>query len=219
LLLDLHGELAGGGEDEDDGPVAGLEEGLGVDVDDGGQGVGEGLPGTGLGDADHVAALEGHGPALALDGGGALEADGLELLEHVGGEGGLLEGLDRLWDAVPGDGDLVLGAEPQHVGVGAGGDGGVLLVEVLLEAGQLAQVPLGAAEVAAEVAHAVAADGGAAAVAAAAVTSGAVAAAAAVTSGAVAAAAAVRAVAAASAGGGAVAAAGGAVAAAGAPPP
>jgi hypothetical protein len=43
FLLDLDGKFTGGSEDEDDGAITGGKEGLGVDVNDSGQTVREGL--------------------------------------------------------------------------------------------------------------------------------------------------------------------------------
>lgn len=83
LELDLHRELPRRGEDERDGPVAGREDGLGVDVDDPREDVGKSLPGARLGDADQVAPEERHGPPLRLDGRRRREAGFAELLKDV----------------------------------------------------------------------------------------------------------------------------------------
>jgi len=52
----------------------GLKVGLGANVDQGGEDVGEGLAGAGFRDADHVLAQQGHRPSLALNGSGLLES-------------------------------------------------------------------------------------------------------------------------------------------------
>nr|BFF16960.1 hypothetical protein GCM10025730_04810 [Promicromonospora thailandica] len=67
---DLHGELAGGGQDEG----LDLAQG-GVDGGEEGEAEGGGLAGSGLGDAGDVAACEELGDGARLDGGGGDEAE------------------------------------------------------------------------------------------------------------------------------------------------
>ena len=67
ILLDLEGQLPGGGEDE--GPDT-LGPAGGQPLEDGG-GKGAGLAGTGLGAAQHVPARQSGGDGLFLDGRGA----------------------------------------------------------------------------------------------------------------------------------------------------
>ena len=98
LGLGLDRELSGGGEDEDDGSVSGREEGLGVDVDHGGEGERDRLSGSSLGDGDHVSSREGHRPSLALDGSRGRESHGVDLGHDVVGETGLVEVGHRLGD-------------------------------------------------------------------------------------------------------------------------
>ena len=134
--LNLDSEFTSGGEDKDDGTVTGREERLGVDVDDRGKTVGEGLSGTGLGNTSDVATRESHGPALALNGGRVGKALGLDLVDHVARETSLVEGLNGLGDVLALDGNLVSLAECVDFFLGALGDGGCLLVEGLLELGE-----------------------------------------------------------------------------------
>jgi hypothetical protein len=110
LLLDLDGELTGRSEDEDDGSVSGGEEGLGVDVDHGGEGEGDGLSGSSGRDGDEITSGEGHGPRLALNGGGGGEAGALDLGHNVVGEVGLSERVDGLGDVASEDLDLLFTA-------------------------------------------------------------------------------------------------------------
>lgn len=157
LLLDLDGQLTGGSKDEDDGTVTGCEERLGVDVDDGGETVTKCLSGTSLGNTDNVATREGHGPTLRLNGSGLSEASGLDLVHDVSGETSLVEGLDRPGDVGTGEGHGVVGTELVDIGLGARSDGGVLLVESLLELGEGVDVVVLLLEAGTELAHPVAA--------------------------------------------------------------
>ena len=93
LLEDLVGELAGGSKHEDDGPVAGVDPAaLGENVEVAREEEAEGLARARLGDADHVAALEGRGPRLGLDDGGGGEAGGADARHNLWGYRGLFEG-------------------------------------------------------------------------------------------------------------------------------
>ena len=83
LLLNLDSKLTSGRENEDDGAIAGGEERLSVDVNDGRKTVGQRLSGTGLGNTNNVATRESHGPTLSLDSGGLGETLGLDLVHHV----------------------------------------------------------------------------------------------------------------------------------------
>ena len=102
-------------------------------MDDGRKRVGQRLARAGLGDADHVLAHQGHGPPLALDRRGLLEARFDDLLVKVRREVGLGERRDRLGHTGAGHFDFValvkvadfIGRARRHVRV--------LLVKVLLE--------------------------------------------------------------------------------------
>ncbi|GJC80973.1 hypothetical protein ColLi_03810 [Colletotrichum liriopes] len=142
LLLNLDRELTGGSEDQDNRAVAGGQQRLGVDVNNGGQAVGEGLSGTRLGNTDNVATGKSHGPALGLNGGRSREALGLDLVHDISGESSLVEGLDGLGDIVASNGDLVLATEGLDLSRAAVGDLLVLLVERLLEFGHRVEVCL-----------------------------------------------------------------------------
>jgi hypothetical protein len=140
-LLNLDSQLTGRGEDKDDRTIAGSEERLSVDVNDGGKAVGESLSGTSFGNTDDIATGKGHGPTLGLNGGRSRETLSLDLIHNVTRETSLVEGLDRLGDVVTEDGNRVVGAELVNLGRRAVGDAGVLLVEGLLELGKSAHVP------------------------------------------------------------------------------
>ncbi|KAI3481231.1 hypothetical protein L1887_56447 [Cichorium endivia] len=157
LDLDLVGELTRGGQDEGDGTIAGLEEGLSVDVNHGGEGKADGLTRTGLGDGDEVATAERHGPGLRLDGRRLREAHLLDFGKDVVREASLVERGDGLGDVLTLDGHLLGGAVVLHLAVGAGGDARIFDVEVLLEVDKVDAVPVDSTEVGTEVAHAVSA--------------------------------------------------------------
>ncbi|GKT73889.1 hypothetical protein ColTof4_06311 [Colletotrichum tofieldiae] len=142
LLLNLDRELTGGSEDQDNRAVAGGQQRLGVDVNNGGQAVGEGLSGTRLGNTDNVATGKSHGPALGLNGSRSGEALGLDLVHDISGESSLVEGLDGLGDIVASNGDLVLATEGLDLSRAAVGDLLVLLVERLFEFGHRVEVCL-----------------------------------------------------------------------------
>lgn len=142
FLLNLDGQLAGRGENKDDRTIAGSEERLSVDVNDGGKAVGERLSRTGLGNTDDIATGEGHGPTLGLNGGRSREALSLDLIHNVARETSLVESLNGLGNIVAEDGNRMIGAELVDLGSRAVGNVGVLLVEGLLELGESAQVPL-----------------------------------------------------------------------------
>lgn len=126
LLLDLDGELTSGSDDEDDRSVSGGKEGLGVDVNHGGEGKGDGLSGSSGRDGDEVTSRESHGPRLHLNGRGSGETGALDLGHDVRGESHLVERLDGLGDALSEDLDLLGGAELGDLALGAGDDARVL---------------------------------------------------------------------------------------------
>lgn len=134
--LDLNRQLTGGGKDEDNGSVTRGEQRLGVDVDDSGQTVGQGLSGTSLGNTDNITTREGHRPTLRLNGGGAIEALGLDLAQDVLREASLVEGLNGARDVLALDSHLLALAELVDFALGASSNIGVLLVEGLLELGK-----------------------------------------------------------------------------------
>ena len=140
LSLDLDRKLTGGGKDEDDGAITGREQRLGIDVDDSGETVTQGLSGTSLSDTDDIATGECHGPALRLDSGGALKALLLDFAQHILREASLIEGLDGTRNVSSLHRTLVLLAEFIHIALAAVGDIGVFLVERLLELGKGVQV-------------------------------------------------------------------------------
>ncbi|KAI6773718.1 hypothetical protein HG531_000567 [Fusarium graminearum] len=140
LFLDLDSKLTSRSEDKNNGAVTGGEERLGVDVNDGGKAVGEGLSGTSLGNTNDIATGESHGPTLRLDGGGSRETLSLDLIHNISGEASLVEGLDRLGNVRASNGHLVLAAESLNIGIRSGFNVGVLLVERLLELGKAVDI-------------------------------------------------------------------------------
>ena len=153
FLLNLDSQLTSGCEDQDNGAVAGSKEGLGVDVDDGREAVGQGLARAGLGDTDNIASRERHGPALRLNGSRRGETLGLHLVHDVAREASLVEGLDGLRNVVTGNGDGVIATELLDLGRRAAADVGMLLVERLLKLGKRVQVPVLLLQAGAEVGH------------------------------------------------------------------
>jgi len=81
LLVDLLGQLAGGGHDDAVDGVRGVGA-FGQFVEDG-QHVGGGLAGARLCHGDEVAALEDDGDGLFLYGGALFEAHGVQCLQHL----------------------------------------------------------------------------------------------------------------------------------------
>mmetsp|Transcript_52496 Transcript_52496/g.162348 ORF Transcript_52496/g.162348 Transcript_52496/m.162348 type:complete len:392 (-) Transcript_52496:39-1214(-) len=152
LLLDLNGQFARWRHHKDDGPIATREVRLRIDVHDSRQEEGQGLPRARLRDANHVAATEGDGPALDLDGRGLLEAGARDLLKHILRERGFLKGPDRLRDTAPMD-DCDALRFPDALGLvrRQGSHGRVLLVEVLLKLNEAHLVPINVPQVGAQV--------------------------------------------------------------------
>jgi len=140
LLLNLDGKFTRRGQHENDGAISGCEQGLGVNVHDGRETVGQRLARAGLGDTDDITTGEGHGPALRLDRSGRRETLGLDLVHNVARKTGLVERLDRLGDITARDGDSMLAAELFYLASRALSDTGMLLVERLLELWQHAQI-------------------------------------------------------------------------------
>jgi len=157
LFLNLDSKLTSGSEDKDNRAIAGGEERLGVDVNDGGKAVCESLSGTSLGNTNNITTRESHGPTLGLNGGGSRETLGLDLIHNISWEASLIESLDRLGDLGASNGHLMLAAESLNVGIRSVLNIGVLLVEGLLELGQSADIPFLVLEARAESAHTVAA--------------------------------------------------------------
>jgi hypothetical protein len=157
LFLNLDSKLTSGSEDKDNRAIAGGEERLGVDVNDGGKAVCESLSGTSLGNTNDITTRESHGPTLGLNGGGSRETLGLDLIHNISWEASLIESLDRLGDLGASNGHLMLAAESLNVGIRSVLNIGVLLVEGLLELGQSADIPFLVLEARAESAHTVAA--------------------------------------------------------------
>ena len=155
FLLNLDSEFTSGGENKNDRSIAGSKKGLGVDVNNRGKAVCQGLSGTGLSDTDDITSGESHGPALGLNGSRRGEALGLDLIHHVAGESGLVESLDRLGDVGSGNGHGVFLTELLNLGGATAGNVRVLLIERLLELGHGAQVPVLFLQVGTEGRHAV----------------------------------------------------------------
>jgi hypothetical protein len=155
--LNLNSQLTSRRKNQNDGAVTGSEERLGVDVNDSGQAVGEGLSGTSLSDTNNVASRESHGPSLALNRCGLSETLCLDLVHHIWRETGLVELCDRLGDVGALDGNLVFLAESLDFFGGAVGNSWVLLVEGLLELGHSVEVPLLLLETRTKLAHTIAA--------------------------------------------------------------
>jgi hypothetical protein len=155
LLLNLNSKLTGRSEDEDNGTIARSEERLGVDVDDGGKTVCEGLSGTSLGNTNNIATGESHGPTLRLNGGRSREALSLDLIHDISGEASLVKGLNGAGDILASNGHLVLAAEGFHISIRSARNVGVLLVEGLLELGEGAEIEVLVLEASTESAHAV----------------------------------------------------------------
>ena len=135
LLLNLDSKFTCGSEDENDRTIARSEERLGVDVDDGGKTVGEGLSGTSFSNTNNIATRESHGPTLRLNSSRLCEALSLDLVHNVGWETSLIEGCDWLGNVCALDSHLVLLAVFGNLSLGARGDCGILLVERLFELG------------------------------------------------------------------------------------
>jgi hypothetical protein len=96
--LGLDSKLSGRGENQNDGTVAWSEQRLSVDVDHSGQGKGDSLSGTGLGDSDHVTSGKSHRPSLALNGGGCGETKSTDFGHDVLGETSFVESADGAGD-------------------------------------------------------------------------------------------------------------------------
>lgn len=142
FLLNLNSQFTGRSENQDNRAVAGSEEGLSVDVNDGGKAVGQGLARARLSNTDHVATGKSHRPALRLNGGGGRETLGLDLIHDVAREASLIEGLDGLGDIAAGDGHGVFAAELVDISLRTVADVGMLLVERLFKLGKRVQVPV-----------------------------------------------------------------------------
>lgn len=155
LLLDLDSELSSRGENKHDWTIARSQKRLGVDVDDSGETVGEGLSGARLSNADDIATRKGHGPSLGLDSSRSREALCLHFVDDVARESSLIKGLDRLGNVASVDAHSMVLAELLHLSGRAVGDVGVLFVEMLLEFGQGGQVPCLLLQAGAEVRHAI----------------------------------------------------------------
>lgn len=65
------------------GKTHGGQERLGGDVDESGECVGQGLSGPSLGDTDHVLSRQSHGPSLALNRSGILEAQADKFVKNI----------------------------------------------------------------------------------------------------------------------------------------
>mmetsp|Transcript_9075 Transcript_9075/g.32159 ORF Transcript_9075/g.32159 Transcript_9075/m.32159 type:complete len:491 (-) Transcript_9075:14-1486(-) len=143
LFLDLHRQLTGGRHDQHDRTIALGEVGLRIDVDNCRQQERQGLSGACLCNAHHVTAGERNRPTLNLNGRGLFETSSLHFLQDVLWERGFFEGPHRFRDAGARDDGDALGL-PKAFGIlqRHRGDGGVLLVEILLELDQALPAPL-----------------------------------------------------------------------------
>ena len=100
FALNLDSQFSGGGEEECYGAIAGCQQRLCVDVNDGRESETYRLTGSRLGDGDKVATHQSHGPSLALDGRGLLKAELADFREDVVGVAGFVEGEDGFGDAL-----------------------------------------------------------------------------------------------------------------------
>ena len=140
FLLNLDSKLTSRCENKNNRAVAGGEERLSVDVDNGRKTVGECLSGTSLGDTNNVATRESHGPSLSLNSGGLCETLCLDFVHDIRREASLVEGCDGLGDVLALDGHLVLFAVLGDLCSRASSDCGILLVEGLLKLGHRVEV-------------------------------------------------------------------------------
>ena len=115
----------------------------------------DGLAGSRLGDSDHIATTESHGPRLALDRSRRREALGADGAHDVLGEADLIKGGDGARHVAALHLHLLRPSELLDFAVGAGRDALVLDVEVLLKVGQLLRRPVDGAKATTKVAHAV----------------------------------------------------------------
>mmetsp|Transcript_13095 Transcript_13095/g.37147 ORF Transcript_13095/g.37147 Transcript_13095/m.37147 type:complete len:482 (-) Transcript_13095:60-1505(-) len=141
-LLDLHRQLAGWCKHQNNGAIAGLEERLGVDVDDCRQQEREGLPTTGLRQPNDVLAGQSHGPAVRLDCRWFRKALAEDVLQDVVRKGRLLKGHNRFGYALPFHSHLLLLTERLDFRIGAGGHVGMLVIKILLENGKRGRIPI-----------------------------------------------------------------------------
>lgn len=131
--LDLNSKLAGRRKDKDNRSISGCKKRLGVDVNDGGKTVCEGLSRTSLGNTDNIPSRQSHGPSLGLNGSWGSEAHGLNLVHHVAWEASLVEGCDWLRDIASSNAHLLLGTESINLSLRTSSNGIGLLIEGLLE--------------------------------------------------------------------------------------
>jgi hypothetical protein len=140
LSLNLDSQLTSGSQNKNNRTIAGGEERLSVDVNDGGETVTQSLSGTSLGNTDDVTARQSHGPALGLNSSRSIKALGLDLRQNVGGETSLVESLDGTGHVVTLNSHLLLLAEGLDLFLRALRNIRVLLVERLLELGHGARI-------------------------------------------------------------------------------
>mmetsp|Transcript_13120 Transcript_13120/g.25789 ORF Transcript_13120/g.25789 Transcript_13120/m.25789 type:complete len:398 (-) Transcript_13120:93-1286(-) len=154
LRLDLHSQLAGGGQHQNDGAVSSVQIRLGVDVHNRGQQERAGLPRPRLCNPDHVPTRQRHRPALDLNGRRPREPAVPNRVVDVRGERRVLERRHRVRNAVAShNGDLVIPSDSVHFVRGHILDCRVLVVEVLLEGNQRLTAPVHAPQARAQVRH------------------------------------------------------------------
>jgi len=138
--LNLNRKFTGGSKDKNNRTVTRSKQRLSVDVNDSRKTVTQSLSRTGFGDTNDVATGESHGPALGLNGSGAVKSLSLDFGQNILREAGFIEGLNGARNVPALDSHLVLLAEVINFLLGAVGDVGVLLVESLFELGKGVQV-------------------------------------------------------------------------------
>jgi hypothetical protein len=129
FLLNLDGQLTGRSEDEDNRAVTRSEKWLGVDMNNSGETVCQGLSGTGLSDTNDITSRKSHGPTLRLNGSWRWESLCLDFAHDVCGKASLIEGLHRSGNIAALNCNGVRGSELGDIGFGTVGNKWVLLVE------------------------------------------------------------------------------------------
>jgi hypothetical protein len=127
-------------KNQNDRSVSGGEKWLSIDVDNGWETVGQCLSRSSLSNTNDIASRESHWPALGLDSGWGRETLGLDLAHNIGWKASLIEGLDRSWDVVTRDADIMLSPELCDFGLRPVSNSRILLVKRFFELGQSADV-------------------------------------------------------------------------------
>jgi hypothetical protein len=140
LSLNLDSQLTSRSQNKNNRTIAGGEERLSVDVNNGGETVTQSLSGTSLGNTDDVTSRQSHGPALRLNSSRSIESLGLDLRQNVGGETSLVESLDGAGHVATLNSHLLFLAEGLDLFLRALRNIRVLLVERLFELGHGARI-------------------------------------------------------------------------------